>query len=83
MAKLTWEYVCVQHRLHGERGFVAFDKCETEPCPTFRKIMPPHHWHGPDFGPGDSCCGCGSTPGEVERYENENHCPDDRCVPMK
>ena len=38
MAKLTWEYVSMQHQQHGERGFCAFGGCETEPCPTFRKI---------------------------------------------
>jgi len=27
--------------------------------PPFRKRMLGHHWHGPDFSPGESCCGCG------------------------
>jgi len=83
MAQLKWGYVITQHQQHGERGFCAFDKCETEPCPTFRKIMPHHHWHGPDIGPGKICCGCGADPIEVKRFGNENCCPDDRSVPIK
>lgn len=39
MAKLTWEYVRTQHQQHGERGPCAFNGCETEPCPTFRKVI--------------------------------------------
>ena len=66
MAELTWEYVRTQHKQHGKRGYCAFDGCETEPCPTFRKIMPSHHYHGSDFGPGELCCGCGNTPEDVE-----------------
>lgn len=81
--QLTWELVQKAHEQHGERRQCAFSGCETEPCPTFRKKMPRHHWHGPAFGPGESCCGCGMTPEEVRRAGVESHCPDDRVVSIR
>lgn len=81
--QLTWESVEKQHEQHGERGWCAFDNCETEPCPAFRKIMPNHHWHGPDLGPGEVCCGCGANREKVSRFGNKKHCPDDRRVPIR
>lgn len=37
--KLNWEYVKKEHSQHGERGQCAFEGCETEPCPTYRKQL--------------------------------------------
>lgn len=83
MAALTWEEVEGKHYEHCGEKWTPFDACRKEPCASFKKIMPKHHWHGPDFGPGDGCCGCSGDREKVSRFGNESHCPDDRVVPIR